>query len=303
MVSFSCEGCGDILTKKKLDPHSNQCWGASFTCIDCMVHFQGTEYRAHTSCMSEAQKYQGHLYRGEKKGKGQNQNQKKQDQALVPHKAPEPPSTDVAKTNAPPKAPSPPPSGAELPPGVNVFDYMDTPAKIESAPFVTPASKRERDEKNKSDKKRKRDDQDMSEPTPALHTGLTGGLNRMLSGPDFGQDGAAASPLSPQKRSKKDKSEKEASKKASSVKSSSKKSTSSDAREDKRLVTYRSPAELFLSFVNKGPESDSGLSINKALKRYHRERQARGEKDDGDKDLWKDLRIRKNERGEYVLFI
>ncbi|KAI5243866.1 hypothetical protein E4T43_04031 [Aureobasidium subglaciale] len=298
MVSFSCEGCGDILTKKKLDPHANQCWGASYTCIDCMVHFQGTDYRAHTSCMSEAQKYQGHLYRGEKKGKGQNQNQKNPNQALVAQKAPEPTTADVAKTNAPPKAPSPPPSGAEVPPSVNVFDYMDTPAKIESAPLVTPASKREREDKNKSDKKRKRDDQDTVDATPALHTGLTGGLNRMLSGPDFGENGAAASPLSPKKRSKKDKSEK-----ASSVKSSSKKSTSSDAREDKQLVTKCSPAELFLSFIDKGPESDSGLSINKALKRYHRERQARGQKDDGDKDLWKDLRIRKNERGEFVLFI
>jgi cell growth-regulating nucleolar protein len=268
-----------------------------------MVHFQGTDYRAHTSCMSEAQKYQGHLYRGEKKGKGQNQNQKKQEDALVQTKAPEPTTTDVAKTNAPPKAPSPPPSGAELPPGVNVFDYMDTtPAKIESAPFVTPAPKRSSDDKSKSDKKRKRDE-DVAEPTPALHTGLTGGLNRMLTGPDFGEDGAAASPLSPKKRSKKDKSERESSKKTSLDKSSSKKSTSSDAREDKQLVTKRTPAELFLSFVDKGPESDSGLSINKALKRYHRERQAQGKKDDGDKDLWKDLRIRKNERGEFVLFV
>ncbi|KAG9994089.1 hypothetical protein KCU78_g18603, partial [Aureobasidium melanogenum] len=303
MVSFSCEGCGDILTKKKLDPHANQCWGASFTCIDCMVHFEGTSYRAHTSCMSEAQKYQGHLYRGEKKGKGQNQNQKKQEQALVQTKAPEPTTTDIANTNAPPKAPSPPPSGTDLPPGVNVFDYMDTPAKIEAAPIVTPASKRDREDKSKSDKKRKRDDQDMPDATPALHTGLTGGLNRMLSGPDFGEDGAAASPLSPKKRSKKEKSEKESSKRSSSSKSSSKKSTSSDAREDKQLVSKRSPAELFLSFVDKGPESESGLSINKALKRYHRERQAQGKKDDGDKDLWKDLRIRKNERGEFVLFI
>ncbi|ODM17534.1 hypothetical protein SI65_07209 [Aspergillus cristatus] len=63
MVSFSCENCGDILTKKKLDPHRNQCRGASFTCIDCMVHFQGTEYRSHTSCMTEAQKYEGALYK------------------------------------------------------------------------------------------------------------------------------------------------------------------------------------------------------------------------------------------------
>lgn len=267
-----------------------------------MVHFQGTDYRAHTSCMSEAQKYQGHLYRGEKKGKGP-QN-KKQEQALVPHNAPEPTTTTVAKVEAPPKAPSPPPSGTDLPPGVNVFDYMDTPAKIESAPFVTPASKRDREDKNKSDKKRKRiGDQDMADATPALHSGLTGGLDRMLSGPEFGNgDAAAASPLSPKKRSKKDESERDAARKVTFDKSASKKSSSADARESKQLVTYTSPAELFLSFVNKGPDSDRGLSINKALKRYHRERQSRGE-DDSDKDLWKDLRIRKNERGEFVLFI
>lgn len=42
------QACGDILTKKKLDPHRSQCRGASFTCIDCMVHFHGTEYRSHT---------------------------------------------------------------------------------------------------------------------------------------------------------------------------------------------------------------------------------------------------------------
>ncbi|CBF75450.1 hypothetical protein AN3760.2 [Aspergillus nidulans FGSC A4] len=85
MVSFSCEACGDVLTKKKLDPHRNQCRGASFTCIDCMVHFQGTSYRSHTSCMSEAQKYQGALYRekpaknGRKGNNNNNQNGNKND--------------------------------------------------------------------------------------------------------------------------------------------------------------------------------------------------------------------------------
>src|SRR6186713_1112433 len=52
MVSFSCENCGDVLTKKKLDGHRGQCRGASFTCIDCMVHFEGTAYRAHTVRLS-----------------------------------------------------------------------------------------------------------------------------------------------------------------------------------------------------------------------------------------------------------
>jgi cell growth-regulating nucleolar protein len=40
--------CGDVLTKKKLDNHRMQCHGASFTCLDCMVHFMGMDYRGHT---------------------------------------------------------------------------------------------------------------------------------------------------------------------------------------------------------------------------------------------------------------
>jgi len=42
------QSCGDVLTKKKLDPHRGQCRGASFTCLDCMTHFRGTDYKAHT---------------------------------------------------------------------------------------------------------------------------------------------------------------------------------------------------------------------------------------------------------------
>jgi cell growth-regulating nucleolar protein len=59
-----------------------------------------------------------------------------------------------------------------------------------------------------------------------------------------------------------------------------------------------------MSFVNKGPDSERGVSINKALKRYHREKGIRegGEKEDEDKELWKGLRLRRNSRGEVVLF-
>ncbi len=67
-----------------------------------------------------------------------------------------------------------------------------------------------------------------------------------------------------------------------------------------QLVLYRSHADLFLSFVKKGPESEKGCSINKALKRYHREvGTPRGH---DEKELWKSLRLRRNERGEIVLF-
>ncbi|KAL8946218.1 MAG: hypothetical protein Q9222_007358 [Ikaeria aurantiellina] len=69
-----------------------------------------------------------------------------------------------------------------------------------------------------------------------------------------------------------------------------------------QMIVYRSRAELFLSFVNKGPESEHGCSLNKALKRYHRERGS-GElgKQEEEKELWKQLRVRRNERGEVVI--
>ncbi|KAJ5951979.1 Zinc finger C2H2 LYAR-type [Penicillium vulpinum] len=129
MVSFSCEACGDVLTKKKLDPHRGQCRGASFTCIDCMVHFYGMEYRAHTSCMSEAQKYQGALYKEKPQKNKKGQNNQKQNANQNPNGR-----YQQALENAPPPpAPTPPPPGEVRTPApapanndkpVNVFDYL-----------------------------------------------------------------------------------------------------------------------------------------------------------------------------------
>lgn len=66
---------------------------------------------------------------------------------------------------------------------------------------------------------------------------------------------------------------------------------------------YDTRAGLFMSFINKGPDSGRGLSVHKALKRYHRERGGRvPSKADEEKELWKDLRLRRNDRGEIVLF-
>lgn len=71
-----------------------------------------------------------------------------------------------------------------------------------------------------------------------------------------------------------------------------------------QIITYSTQADLFLSFINKGPDSERGCSINKVLKRYHRERDVRGDaKDEDDKELWKALRLRKNDRGEIVVFL
>ncbi|KAK4992671.1 hypothetical protein LTR50_001005 [Elasticomyces elasticus] len=494
MVSFSCENCGDVLTKKKLDPHRNQCYGASFTCLDCMVHFRGTDYRAHTSCISEAQKYQGHLYKEKKTAKGQQHRRQEGSQAVIPRKAyvedvPEDNGV-VAVINVPPAAPSPPPAAPAVEgtsPNVNVFDFLVTdetqsapkaesgaskearmiepqaytepygysqprqmfeghdtnyykhgfaygsapvepsmerhdswaalagpsfPSPMPGAyydspamppPYVTPAPKQAREkirgkEKERhgstSDKKRKRhqlEELDMAlvrqseaqahatilaeAPQPLLHSGLTGGLSRLLARPDFppspdysGGDGVGRSPLSPTKRSKKDGKEGErdgkrklshgATKTSSShrteteeeskhrrhledprrgedehrrrrhrrrreslsseddhhhktskhtlkaIDSRPHRSVSAEPSAANQIVSQRSRAELFLTFVTKGPESERGCSVNKALKRYHRERDVRGEeKEEEDKGLWKGLRIRRNERGEFVLFV
>lgn len=184
-------------------------------------------------------------------------------------------------------------------------------------------------------------------PPTVLHSGLTGGLNRLLSktkfppSPDY--SGNEPSPVSPVKRTKQI-APKERGRKATSAlvrirKVSSSRRTSDESRPRKhhrshhhedapserpkrklkaieyapktpttrtdsnqQLILFRSRAELFMSFVTKGPESDSGCSINKALKRYHRERGVQGlGKVEEEKELWKSLRLRRNERGEVVL--
>ncbi|QSZ30117.1 hypothetical protein DSL72_004637 [Monilinia vaccinii-corymbosi] len=453
MVSFSCENCGDVLTKKKLDPHRNQCRGASYTCLDCMVHFQGLEYRSHTSCMSEAQKYQGALYRGEGKGKkGKQQNNQKNNphhnsQSTPLHKAyvedaqDEYDNSQLATAPSIPEAPSPPPAA------VNVFDFLvdatpnasklqlsapdeamddsesenqvrdepmsdnaDVPGaenlstdlvRVNSendnqdlanlvawgsgpvpttGPFETPASKaiewkptkehegkskKDKKDDKKKDKKRKRlhvDTHDLSshegdvlmdDAPPVLHSGLTGGLNKLLRpsvfppSPDY--SGADAEKESPSTKTKKSKESKRASRARtrndtfgsnlmSLITARQPSREHSEDRPKKRkhkhrtksserpkmleykpvngandsslggnqMVVYKPRAELLMSMVNKGPNSQKGVSMNKALKRYHRERAAAGlalGKLDEEKELWRSLRMKKNDRGEIVLFM
>ena len=82
MVSFICDACQETVKKNKVDAHSwrcKNCWVLS--CVDCGVRFEGEAYKAHTSCISEAEKYQGALYRGPKTGAGA---------ALVPGKKKDP---------------------------------------------------------------------------------------------------------------------------------------------------------------------------------------------------------------------
>ncbi|KAI1419636.1 hypothetical protein F5Y12DRAFT_228496 [Xylaria sp. FL1777] len=436
MVSFSCEACGDVLTKKKLDPHRNRCRGATFTCIDCMVHFPGTEYRSHTSCITEDQKYQGALYRPKRQKPNQTESQSNLD--TMAHRAY---VEEVAEdyedyqdyevresgeeggysyTGMPPPAPMPPPAVVDDA-GVNVFDYLldatPTASKVDFQPqqtpmgyggggrqlirfdhdvnnyidesgymvddgalgqypiaYETPAPKAHRkktkdaERELKKDKKRKRlhietspaalelrNDEVMTDAPPVLHSGLTGGLNRMMRpsqfppSPDYsGGDAGETSPASIIKKKKSSKSTK--ARRTDSIgsnlkalvsgssksKVSKKRKHSSERKEKKRrthshsssrktpklieyrakssdekgdesgaLVVYRPRSDLFLSLCNKGPESNRGCSVNKALKRYHRERSSSGTslgKGLEEKELWRSLRMRRNERGEIVLF-
>ncbi|RYP76912.1 hypothetical protein DL771_001465 [Monosporascus sp. 5C6A] len=77
------------------------------------------------------------------------------------------------------------------------------------------------------------------------------------------------------------------------------------AQESGQMIVYRPRSDLFLSLCDKGPESERGCSVNRALKKYHRERSEAGtslSKAKEEKELWKSLRMRRNERGEIVLF-
>lgn len=249
-------------------------------------------------------------------------------------------------------------------------DDDDKPrAKFASAPppepqFVTPAPKTERRKSRssaeKKDKKRKRlhvevpNDQVMTDAPPVLHSGLTGGLSRMMRpvfppSPDYsGGDAPEVSPASPLKKSKhsrhakhghslfgmiagatKPKSKTKSKSKSSKTKTSKTKKTSSSKKHshkekkpqlieyrpqskdgktepgNNQVILFKPRADVFLSFVDKGPESEKGMSMNKVLKRFHREREATGSelgKGKEEKELWRSLRLRQNERGEIVLF-
>ena len=59
-------GCGDTVKKPKLDKHYQMCH-AAVTCIDCFSTFNNPgQFKGHTSCISEAEKYQKSLYKGPK---------------------------------------------------------------------------------------------------------------------------------------------------------------------------------------------------------------------------------------------
>jgi len=242
------------------------------------------------------------------------------------------------------------------------------------AAFHTPAPKEERRKKDrddrredKKDKKRKRlhvetqdlssarkADEIMTDAPPILHSGLTGGLGRLLSrpsvfppSPDYSGGDHEASPGSPLKKTKHSKRGRSRVDTISnnimsiittgnSSRDHSEHSQDRPRRKHRRhrehsseqptnrmieykpmngeivsedsqnqMVVFQPRAELLLGYINKGPESERGLSMNKALKRYHRERNIAGvglPRADEEKELWRSLRMKRNDRGEIVLF-
>lgn len=234
--------------------------------------------------------------------------------------------------------------------------------------YETPAPKAERERKKhrdrdgkkdeKKDKKRKRphldtvkdgDELMTDAPPTVLHSGLTGGLNRLLSrpsvfppSPDYsGGDPGENQQISPVKRSKHSKRERESRAEGFgntimsliTARKTSEHGTDEDGRPRKhrhrrqrddterahdRMIEYKpvsgdegkqvairhDRAEQFMSFVTKGPESEHGASMRKTLKRYLRERSAHGHTSikEEEKELWRALRVKKNDRGEVVLF-
>lgn len=78
MVFFTCNACGSSLKKNQVEKHyQNECRNCEvLSCIDCGQDFYGDEYMTHTKCISEAEKYQGKLYKKEEStGKGEKKQQ------------------------------------------------------------------------------------------------------------------------------------------------------------------------------------------------------------------------------------
>jgi len=58
MVFFTCGGCGENFKKPQVEKHLFQCRNAgTLSCMDCNKDFHGDEYKAHTKCITELEKY------------------------------------------------------------------------------------------------------------------------------------------------------------------------------------------------------------------------------------------------------
>lgn len=68
MVFFTCNGCGESVKKAQVEKHFNICRSCScLSCIDCGKDFRGNDYKLHTKCITEDQKYGGKGFEGKAK--------------------------------------------------------------------------------------------------------------------------------------------------------------------------------------------------------------------------------------------
>ncbi|XP_058835504.1 uncharacterized protein C16C10.8 [Topomyia yanbarensis] len=63
MVFFTCNHCGETVKKRMVEKHGWKCKKEiNVSCIDCLNDFVGKAYDAHTSCITEEEKYSGKDY-------------------------------------------------------------------------------------------------------------------------------------------------------------------------------------------------------------------------------------------------
>jgi len=87
----------DVFTKKKIDNHIGNCQPKFITCIDCHVRFYDNSYTSHTSCISEAEKVEGSLYKGKKTTPQSNGKSNGSDAKQTPSNLPTKQSSKVTK--------------------------------------------------------------------------------------------------------------------------------------------------------------------------------------------------------------
>ncbi|KAJ1921283.1 hypothetical protein IWQ60_006804 [Tieghemiomyces parasiticus] len=76
------------IKKPQLDAHTRRCQQAQFTCLDCNTDFYDGNYRYHTQCITEAEKYEKAKPKGKQQAKKQAPKPERAGQSpIVPAKA------------------------------------------------------------------------------------------------------------------------------------------------------------------------------------------------------------------------
>jgi cell growth-regulating nucleolar protein len=58
MVYFTCASCGHNFKKNEIERHRFSCRSSMFTCIDCNKDFINDDYKMHTKCVTESERYE-----------------------------------------------------------------------------------------------------------------------------------------------------------------------------------------------------------------------------------------------------